>query len=99
MCPAVQYLAPCHARLLDGMCQLTVFFYLHSLSVYFTLSFKGKVYMAAKRCETTVSGEQIVWEEPNPVHLQYHSDISLQKLSKTTKICIRLKGKVGASAR
>jgi len=80
------------------MCELTVFFYLHSLSIYFTLSFKGAVYMAGKRCETTVSEEQIVfWEEPNPTYLQYHSDISLQKLPKTTKICIRLKDKAGAS--
>lgn len=59
MCPAVQYLVTCHARYLDEMCELTGFFYLHSLSVYLTLSFKGTVYMAAKRCVTTVSRESL----------------------------------------
>lgn len=75
------------------------FLNLHSFSLYLKLSFKGQVYLAAKRCEITVSGEQVVaWEEPNPAHSQYQP-ISLQKLSKTTKIWIRLKCTAGTSAR
>jgi hypothetical protein len=58
------------------MCEWTVF-YLHSLSVYLKLSFRGAAYMTAKRCGAAISGEQVVvWEETNPAHFQYHPEIN-----------------------